>query len=343
MTASHHAFCLLEAPTIPILLYNQYHPRQQQTPPTALVLSKHQRSKEFCKLVGGLQFRRRNDDISSIDIFQERHAIQFCPLAHSSLTRDIDASTSEQPEAALGPNSWSTANNKQYLLATIGSFHQSLLAASSFSFMTQSDFGSLAIDRSVSNHVRGYPQLSDPIRQYCSTQRQYISSTVVFKNYVNTVGKASLSLVIQGLYNLVEALCGLTSFEFQLNVERKSGSTSAGIISAQNTYLQVNSSNGIKKITLNDLNNALKDVSICAINCELCKSQNRCSSNSACSGGYCKNGPSKTSVGCQGTCMAKLDAGGNCSKGVLNFSSVKWPASWIFLLKKPVRLIVRNF
>lgn len=139
-----------------------------------------------------------------------------------------------------------------------------------------------------------------------------------FKNYLNTVGKASLSLVIQGLYNLVEALCGLTSFEFQLNVERKSGSTSAGIISAQNTYLQVNSSNGIKKITLNDLNNALKDVSICAINCELCKSQNRCSSNSACAGGYCKNGPSKTSVGCQGTCMAKLDAGGDCSKGVLN-------------------------
>jgi hypothetical protein len=133
-----------------------------------------------------------------------------------------------------------------------------------------------------------------------------------FKNYVNTVGKSSLSQVIQGLYNLVEALCGLSSFEFQFNVD-----TSAGI-SVQNTYLQVNSSNGIKKVTLNDLNNALRDGSICAVNCELCKSQNRCRSNSACSSGYCKNGPSKTSVGCQGTCMAKLDAGGDCGKDALN-------------------------
>jgi hypothetical protein len=139
-----------------------------------------------------------------------------------------------------------------------------------------------------------------------------------FRNYINTVGIASLSSVIQDLFDLVEALCGLTLFEFQFNVERNSGSTSTGTISAQNTYLQVNSSNGIKKVTLNDLNDALGDGSICAINCELCKSQNRCSSSSACAGGYCKNGPFMISEHCQGTCMAKLNAGGDCSKGALN-------------------------
>lgn len=39
---------------------------------------------------------------------------------------------------------------------------------------------------------------------------------------------------------------------------------------------------------------------------------------SDCASGYCKNGPSKASADCRGTCMAKLNAGGDCSKGALN-------------------------
>jgi hypothetical protein len=130
----------------------------------------------------------------------------------------------------------------------------------------------------------------------------------------------TLSPVVRALYYFIEALCGLSSFEFQLDVERRSGNTSAGTISPQNTYLQVNSSNGIKNISLKDLNDAVRDASICAINCELCKSQNRCSSNSACASGYCKNGSEKTSMGCKGTCMVKLHNGGDCSKDALNIS-----------------------
>lgn len=44
----------------------------------------------------------------------------------------------------------------------------------------------------------------------------------------------------------------------------------------------------------------------------------RCSANSDCASNYCKNGSSKTSLNCAGTCMAKLNPGGDCSKSALN-------------------------
>jgi hypothetical protein len=39
---------------------------------------------------------------------------------------------------------------------------------------------------------------------------------------------------------------------------------------------------------------------------------------SDCASGYCKNGPTQTSLGCIATCMAKLNTAGDCSKGALN-------------------------
>ena len=43
-----------------------------------------------------------------------------------------------------------------------------------------------------------------------------------------------------------------------------------------------------------------------------------CSSDGDCYSGMCKNGPGGTSIGCAGTCMAKLSEGGNCSNDALN-------------------------